>query len=89
MATLDEVKRRLAVSWEDPETDARVGELAESVALSLSYLLGCSPWEAQNDGRLKQLYLNACLYEWNNVYDQFRENYRGDIMELRRLFYAD
>ena len=68
-----QVKRKLNITWEDSDTDARVADIAASADAHLRYLL---------------LFLARCFYEWNHALDEFDANYRPLIMQARAKYEA-
>ena len=86
-ATLAAVKRKLNVTWEDEGTDARIGDVVAAVSPRLSSLLGYPPDHAYAaaDGSAWGLFLNGCLYEFSDAWDDFTENYAREIRSVRLL----
>lgn len=84
-----QVKRKLNVTWEDEETNARVDDIMCSVAPWLIHKLGIA--DADYDfgipGDEHDLYLNCCLYEWNHIpRDEFEENYKHTIANVQARY---
>ncbi len=81
------VKRKVNVTWEDSTTNARLEDVVGIVSPRLSSLLGYdSDHEyASTDGEAWGLFLNACLYEFSDAWDDFVTNYEHEIMSCRLL----
>ena len=81
------VKRKLNITWESAETDARVADVVQSVTPVLSNRLAYEPSHAfsSDDGEAWPLFLNACLYEFSDAIDDFWTNYAVEIRAFRAL----
>lgn len=82
------VKRKLNITWEDADTDARVDDIMSSVNLWLIHKLGIA--DADFDFGVPsmecELFLACCLYEWNHIpRDEFEENYKHVIADTRAV----
>lgn len=83
------VRRKLNVTWEDEDTDARILDVVSSVSPSLASRLGLGEWhEFRPDSPGWGLFLNACLYEFSDALDDFWRNYRSEIAECRLMVVA-
>lgn len=81
-----QVRRKLNITWNDTETDARVAEIIESAIPFLIHKLGItdSEFDFSVPGTENDLFKALCLYEWNHASrDEFEENYRGTIANVR------
>ena len=83
-----QVKRKLNITWSDPDTDARVTDIIQSAAAHLTYQLGISDGEFDFSvaGIENTLFLAYCFYEWNHALDEYENNYRGMVMAARAKF---
>jgi len=83
-----QVKRKLNITWSDPDTDARVEDIINSAAAHLTYQLGISDagFDFSTPGIENILFLAYCFYEWNHALDEFEDNYRGMIMSARAKY---
>lgn len=81
------VKRKLNITWDSVETDARVADVIQSVTSVLSNRLAYKPNHAfsSDDGEAWPLFLNACLYEFSDAIDDFWINYAVEIRACRAL----
>lgn len=79
------VKRKLNVTWEDETTDARIQDVVDVVSPRLASLLGFDPMYAFSpaDGMAWGLFLNGCLYEFSDAWDDFAANYASEILSVR------
>lgn len=84
------VKNICRITWTDEVTEARVSQIMEDAAVHLHHQLGM-PDEPTQDafadaGTERMLFLNYCLYSWNNMEESFAENYRRDILTARHKY---
>ncbi len=85
------VKRKLSVTWTDETTEARLDDVVGIVSSRLSSLLGyeSSHEFSSADGEAWGLFLNGCLYEFSDAWDDFTDNYRREILSCRLLVVSD
>lgn len=85
MALVDQVKRKLNITWSDEVTDARVSDIMASVQATLSHKLGITDadFDFSVAGMGNMLYLSMCLYEWNHTLQDFDANYHNEIAQCR------
>lgn len=83
-----QVKRKLNITWEDEDTNARVDDIISSVDPYLRHKLGVSAeFEFSTPGVERDLFLSCCLYEWNHIpRDEWEENYKYTIANLRQRY---
>lgn len=78
----DKVKNKLSITWDDPETDARVMDIIESGVDALNFRLGSDCVDYAH-GQERELLLNYCLYAYNGCLDDFFVAYAQEIRLLR------
>lgn len=76
------VKGKLNITWSDEDTDTKVTTIIEDAIPTLDHKLGgkgdyCSP------GQERSLFLNYCLYAWNDCINEFDINYKHEIYQVR------
>lgn len=83
-----QVKRKLNITWDDDETNARVDDIMNSVDSYLKHKLGvCAEFDFSAPGTERDLYLSCCLYEWNHIpRDEWEENYKRTIADVRARY---
>lgn len=88
---LGQVKRKLNITWDDEDTNARVADIMDSATQHLIYQLGIgdADFSFSTPGIENQLFLAYCFYEWNHALDEFENNYRGLIMSARAQYEVD
>ena len=84
-AVMAAIKRKLNVTWDDEDTNERLQDVVETVSPRLASLVGYpSDHEFTSaDGSAWALFLNACLYEFSDAWDDFAGNYAGEILSIR------
>ncbi len=84
------VRNKCRITWHDDETDARVKNITEDAVSYLHHKLGMpggiSPDPFLEQGTTRMLFENRCLYEWNDVTDEFEENYKREILTERHRY---
>lgn len=83
---LAEAKNFLDITWEDTEADKKLkGELRRGIAyISSKTGVSASAFEGDSvDDRAQELLFNYLLYDRAGTVDQFKKNYRSDIVGLR------
>lgn len=89
MALIDQVKRKLNITWSDDATDNRVQELMASAEPHLKRKLGMAAdadYDFATPGTENILFLAYCLYEWNHCANEFDDNYAIEIAECRAAY---
>lgn len=83
---LDEAKNYLDITWEDEAEDSKLaGQLRRGIDF-IRAKTGVSPSAFAGDavdGRAQELLFNYVLYDRAGAVDQFKRNYRPDIVGLR------
>lgn len=85
-AVMAAVRRKVNVTWgDDPTTEARLQDVVETVSPRLASLLGYSQEHTftNADGSAWGLFLNGCLYEFSDAWDDFTQNYAQEILSIR------
>lgn len=83
---LAEAKNFLDITWNDPATDEKLtGQIRRGIGYITSKTgVDVADFEGENeDCRAKELLLNYLLYDRAGALDQFKKNYRSDIVGLR------
>lgn len=84
----NQVRRKLNITWEDDETNARIQEIADSAEVYLRHKLGITDpdFGFEQAGAENTLFLAYCLYEWNHVANEFEDNYAKMIADVRAQY---
>ena len=83
---LEQVKRKLNITWEDDETNAHVEEIIASAIPTVKRKLGIvGDFDFSVEGQEHTLFKNYCLYEYNHCVNEFDDNYSNEIAQLRAV----
>lgn len=82
---LNQVKRKLNITWDDEDTSLRLKDIIKSAEVVLSYKLGITDvdFDYSVKGPENILFLAYCLYEWNHIPNEFDANYSNLIIQTR------
>ena len=85
---IKQVKRKLNITWDDPETNARVEDIINSAIPTLTHKLGITDafYDFSIAGAENTLFLAYCLYEWNHATNEFDVNYHNEIAQIRAKY---
>lgn len=80
----DMVLAKLNVTWSDAGTDARVADVIDVVTPRLNARLGLPASHAFAPGDADMgLFLDACLYEFSDAFDEFLTSYADELNQSR------
>ena len=82
---LQRVKGKLKVTWQDESTDRRITEMIEDAQVTLNHKLGAEI-DYSAPGMERNLFLNYCLYAWNDCVNEFDNNYINEIYQIRNKY---
>ena len=87
MSLIEQVKRKLNITWSDEETDKRVNDIIASALPILKHKLGIADvdYDFSAPGLENLLFLAYCMYEWNHAVNEFDANYANDIAQCRAI----
>lgn len=85
---IQQVRRKLNITWEEAETSARVNDIISSAIPDLIHRLGITDpdFDFSVAGAENTLFLAYCLYEWNHCANEFDENYSRMIATVRAKY---
>lgn len=85
----DQVKRKLNITWSDPDTDAHIDDIVSNALPIMAHKLGTTTdklTKASDGGYSRALFLNYCLYEYNHRAHEFDMNYSAEIAQAREIY---
>lgn len=82
MALLDEVKDECGITWSDETTDRKISGIIVRAKAILDGYAG-EPCDYDNNGMDRQLLCSLCRYIYNSAFEEFKENFSGEITALR------
>lgn len=74
---MNQVRRKLNITWDDDETNARLSEIIGSAIPYLLHRLGIADpdFDFSSPGIENTLFIAYCLYDWNHAAHEFADNY--------------
>lgn len=84
----EQVKRKLNVTWDDPDTNSRIQEIIDSGIPEMIHILGIPDenYDFSTPGMENALFKNYCLYEWNHCLQDFEKNYANNIAHVQAKY---
>lgn len=82
------VKRKCKITWNDEDTNLRIEEIVRNADESLRHMLGMKGASADaflEPGKTRTLFENYCMYDWDNMLEEFETNYRREIIAVRHI----
>lgn len=85
---LEQVRRKLNITWSDEDTDKRLEDIINSAIPTLTHKLGITDtsFDFSVQGAENTLFLAYCLYEWNHSTNEFDTNYANEIAQIRAKY---
>ncbi|MBR6384589.1 MAG: hypothetical protein IKS03_00455 [Ruminococcus sp.] len=85
---LDELKNYLDVTWTDTATDTKISGILSRAENMINKYAG-TEIDFETDLTAKQLLFDLCRYIYCNSLEDFKINFRGDLIALRARYKAD
>lgn len=87
MTLIEQVKRKLNITWNDEDTEKRVNDIVASAAPIMRHKLGIADasFDFSIPGTENSLFKSYCLYEWNHAANEFDDNYSNEIGQCREM----
>ena len=85
---LQQVKRKLNITWSDSDTDNRVLDIIETAKTVMLHKIGITDkaFDFSKSGIENVLFLAYCLYLYNHSENEFEDNYLADILQARAIY---
>lgn len=80
---LPELRRYLAITWQDGETDQSLTEYLQRGMAYLCDRIGAPDLDFQTEGMIKALLLDYCRYARSQALEMFAHNFRTEILSMR------
>lgn len=78
------VKSKLKITWEDEDTNFELEKLLEDATETLTFKLGLDEeFDFTEPSQERRLFLNYCLYAYNDMENKFDKAYFNEIMQIR------
>lgn len=78
----DEVKSKLRITWDDEETKKELKRIVEDAEATLNFVLGAE-MNYSTPGLHRSLFVNYCMYDYNNCLPEFYTAYKQDIQLVK------
>lgn len=85
MIDIAEVKRSLNITWDDPDTDAKVSDMMVSAEAMINDYAG-TRIDYSRDAIAMQLLKDCIRYIWNDCIDEFENRYRSQLIAMRNTY---
>lgn len=82
---VQELKDILNITWEEEETDRKLERIIDDSKNILDWKLGYKV-DYSIAGQEHNLFLNYCMYAYNNCTNEFDDNYLNEIMQIRQKY---
>lgn len=79
------LREKIGITWEDENLENRLNSIIECAKASLDFKLGANI-DYSIPGMERTLFLNYCMYDYNNCLYEFDKNYRSDIYQIRMKY---
>lgn len=79
------VKQKLKITWNQQETENEIDTMLEDAESYLNHLLGAEI-DYSAPGMERMLFLNFCMYVWNDCQEEFEDAYLKDIIRCRAKY---
>lgn len=79
------LKDKLNITWLEEETERKLERILESAKSALDRKLGADI-DYTKPSQEQELFLNYCMYSWNNCLNEFDNNYLNEIMQIRQYY---
>lgn len=85
---LQQVKRKLNITWSDTDTDNRVSDIIAQAETVMLHKIGITDtaFDFSESGIVNVLFLAYCLYLYNHCENEFENNYLSDILQARAIY---
>lgn len=85
ISLFEEVKDKVKVTWDEAETNKRLERIMSDAISTLNWKLGANI-DYSSEGQEHNLFLNYCMYAYNDCTNEFDDNYFNEIMQLRQKY---
>lgn len=76
------IKRELRITWDDEDTNASISEIIADAEVTLNHKLGAE-CDYEAPGPMRRLFVNYCIYAYNNCLDEFDTAYMNELYQIR------
>lgn len=83
------VKDKCKITWNDTTTENIIRNIVENATEAVRHKLGMGDAPLENflkPGLTKTIFENYCMYDWNNMLEEFEKNYLREILTERHRY---
>lgn len=83
------VKDKCRITWYDTTTDNIIKNIVENAVEAVRHKLGMGdvpPETFLKPGLTRTIFENYCMYDWNNMLEEFDRNYIREILAERHRY---
>lgn len=82
---VEKLKERLNITWEDISTENKLLNIVEDAKITLDHKLGAEI-DYSKAGMERTLFMNYCMYVWNDCANEFDKSYLNEIYQIRNRY---
>lgn len=82
-------KEACKITWKNEDTERKIKRIVEDAVPYLLHKLGIQEKDDEllaNPGGTRMLFEKYCLYAWNDVENEFEDNYKREILTERHKY---
>lgn len=79
---LEVLKNELYITWDDNDTNKKLIRIISNAIPTMNFKLGAEI-NYTTPGMEQNLFINYCVYVYNNCVNEFDQNYFNEIMQIR------
>lgn len=79
-----QVKNTCNITWEEKSINEKIDSMIDDAEIALNHKLGAII-DYSKKGMERRLFLNYCLYAWNDCLDEFDKKYMNEIYQIRAI----
>lgn len=84
---LEALKQKLNITWEDEKTENKLSAIIEDAKNIMNHKLGAEiDYSAPEESIGRSLFLNYCMYVWNDCQEEFNSAYKEEIITARAYY---
>lgn len=84
---LDLLKQKLNITWNDEKTDNKLNSIIDDAKIVMNHKLGAEiDYSAPDEAIGRILFLNYCMYAWNDCLEEFDSAYKAEILIARSYY---
>ena len=82
------VKRELAITWDDIDTDADIEALVSDAIPAMAFKLGIKDEDVDftAEGQERRLFLKYCHYLYDDIGEEFDAAYMSELLQIRSKY---